>query len=93
LDTELLLESAATAKLIVTLEDHVLAGGFGSAVLEALQASHVSCPVERIGWPDEFIGHGSSVQILREAHGLDTDGMLKRILECAEKFAVPCKVH
>ncbi len=93
LDTEMLLESAAAAKLIVTLEDHVLAGGFGSAVLEALQLSHSSCPVERIGWPDEFIGHGSSVQTLREAHGLDTLALLKRVLECAETFSVPCKVH
>ncbi len=92
LDTGMLFESAAAAKLIVTLEDHVLAGGFGSAVLEALQDAKLACPVERIGWPDAFIGHGSSVQVLREAHGLDSDTLLQRILNCAEKSAVPCNL-
>ena len=87
LDTELLLESAAGAKLIVTMEDHVLAGGFGSAVLEALQEGNSACPVERIGWPDAFIGHGSSVQILREAHKLDPESLLQRVLARAVGLA------
>ncbi|MGC6506012.1 MAG: 1-deoxy-D-xylulose-5-phosphate synthase [Coraliomargaritaceae bacterium] len=92
LDMEMLQESASRAKLIVTMEDHVLSGGFGSAVLEALQMINSTCPVERIGWPDAFIGHGSSVQVLREAHGLDTDSLLQRILDCSSTFEVPCKM-
>ena len=44
--------------LIVTFEDHVLAGGFGSAVLETLNAAGLATPLVRIGWPDEFIEHG-----------------------------------
>jgi deoxyxylulose-5-phosphate synthase len=47
--------------LLVTMEDHVLAGGFGSAVLEALQEADCPTPVERIGWPDKFVEHGTNV--------------------------------
>ncbi len=42
------------AGLLITLEDHVLAGGFGSAVLETASALQLPVPVVRIGWPDAF---------------------------------------
>lgn len=80
LDRELLLQQAATAKLFVTLEDHVIAGGFGSAVLEALQDAGSQLPVERLGWPDAFVEHGSTVEILRAAHGLAPDDLYRRIV-------------
>ncbi len=83
LDTEMLLESARTSKLIVTLEDHVITGGFGSAVMETLQSADSLIPVERIGWPDKFIEHGSSVEQLRAGVGLDLDTILQRILKRA----------
>ncbi|MFT4900927.1 MAG: 1-deoxy-D-xylulose-5-phosphate synthase [Lentimonas sp.] len=86
LDTKLLYESAQTSKLIVTMEDHVITGGFGSAVLEALQDSARMCPVERIGWPDAFVEHGSSVSILREQHGLSSQQILERVLQRVEKL-------
>ncbi|MGK0309835.1 MAG: 1-deoxy-D-xylulose-5-phosphate synthase, partial [Lentimonas sp.] len=76
LDTELLLESVKASKLIVTLEDNALMGGFGSAVLEALQEKELLHPVERIGWSDKFVDHGSSVSELRTS--LDT--ILARLL-------------
>ena len=79
LDRPLLLSHAACLPLIVTMEDHVAAGGFGSAVLEALQEADCLTPVERIGWPDRFVEHGSSVDILRAANGLSTDDIVKRI--------------
>ena len=79
LDRTLLLSHAACLPLIVTMEDHVAAGGFGSAVLEALQEADCLTPVERIGWPDRFVEHGSSVDILRAANGLSTDDIVKRI--------------
>ncbi|WP_438482764.1 1-deoxy-D-xylulose-5-phosphate synthase [Oleiharenicola lentus] len=79
LDTALLLKQAADTSLIVTMEDHVLAGGFGSAVIEALQEANYSTPVERIGWPDKFVEHGSSVEILRAAYGLAPDEIAKRV--------------
>jgi len=54
LDRALLLSHGACIPLLVTMEDHVLAGGFGSAVLEALQDADCPAAVERIGWPDKF---------------------------------------
>jgi len=80
LDTAMLEESARAARLVVTLEDHVRTGGFGSAVLEALSEAGIACPVERIGWPDAFVEHGSSVGKLREAYGLDGDSILEKVL-------------
>jgi 1-deoxy-D-xylulose-5-phosphate synthase len=79
LDRELLLRHASKARLIVTLEDHVATGGFGTAVLEALSDAGLSVPIERLGWPDAFIGHGSSQAALREAHGLSPASMLARV--------------
>lgn len=80
LDTQLLLESVKASKLIVTLEDNVLIGGFGSAVLEALQLNNCNHPVERFGWPDQFIEHGSSVQVLRESAQIDIEVILEKLL-------------
>ncbi len=79
LDRTLLLDHARRHALLVTMEDHALAGGFGSAVLETLQEAGATIPVERVGWPDEFVEHGSSVGKLRAAHGLATDQILRRI--------------
>tara|TARA_Y100000385_G_scaffold274799_1_gene318362 strand:- start:539 stop:2437 length:1899 start_codon:yes stop_codon:yes gene_type:complete len=85
LDTVLLAESAQSARLIVTIEDHVITGGLGSAVMEALQSAELQhCPVERIGWPDAFIEHGSSVKKLRDENGLGPQAILKCVMA---KFA------
>ena len=83
LDRHLLLSQAAVVPLLVTLEDHVVTGGFGSAVLEALQEADCLTPLERIGWPDKFVEHGSSVEILRAAYGLATDDIVRRIKDRA----------
>ena len=81
LDAELLeRQAAAGARLFVTLEDHALAGGFGSAVLEALSLRGVGVPVERVGWPDVFIPHGSSSAALRSRFGLDDDAVGARVV-------------
>jgi 1-deoxy-D-xylulose-5-phosphate synthase len=64
--------------LIVTMEDHVLAGGFGSAVLESLNMQEIDVPVIRVGWPDEFIEHGK-VESLREKYGLTAEAALERV--------------
>jgi len=63
--------------LLVTLEDHVLAGGFGSAVLEALNELELAVPVVRVGWPDQFIEHGK-VEALREKYGLTAEAALEK---------------
>jgi 1-deoxy-D-xylulose-5-phosphate synthase len=79
LDQDLLLAQAREARLVVTFEDAAATGGFGSAVLETLAEAGLSTPVERIGWPDTFVGHASSVAELRAAHGLAPAQMLARV--------------
>ncbi|PWU06534.1 MAG: 1-deoxy-D-xylulose-5-phosphate synthase [Verrucomicrobia bacterium] len=86
LDKELILEQAQKVKLIVTIEDHVVTSGFGSALLETLQEAKIQLPVERIGWPDNFISHGSNVQDLRNKYGLSTQAMLNKILNAFESI-------
>jgi 1-deoxy-D-xylulose-5-phosphate synthase len=80
IDHELLLEQAAEATLFVTMEDHVLAGGFGSAIIETLQDAGLTTAVERIGWPDKFVEHGSNAEVLRAAYGLSPEHSYKRIV-------------
>ncbi len=79
LDTELLEKVAKSAKVICTFEDHVLFNGFGSACIEHLHTASISTPVERIGWPDEFIEHGKP-DILQEKHGITAQAALDKIL-------------
>lgn len=78
LDAGCILHQAAETRLIVTLEDHVVSGGFGSAVMELLNANHCATPVLRIGWPDEFIEHGSEAQ-LRGKHHLTPEAIAATI--------------
>src|SRR5436190_2823583 len=66
LDEELTTQFASVSEVVVTLEDHVLMGGYGSAVLELLSEKRIHTPVVRIGWPDQFIEHASSVDYLRQ---------------------------
>jgi 1-deoxy-D-xylulose-5-phosphate synthase len=79
LDKSLLCKHAQSVPLIVTFEDHVVQGGFGSAVAETLQLEGLQTPVEMIAWPDRFVEHGSSVEILREKHGLSRPAIRSRI--------------
>ena len=69
---------ARASKLLVTMEDHVLAGGFGSAVLEAVNSLDLATPVVRVGWPDSFIEHGKP-EALREKYGLTAEAALLRV--------------
>lgn len=70
IDGELTEHFGNISDVLVTLEDHVLMGGYGSLVLEHLNDKRIHTPVVRIGWPDAFIEHASSVDYLREKHGL-----------------------
>ena len=79
LDAALLVTQAKAAKLIVTLEDGAVTGGFGTGVLETLAEHGVPTPVLRLGWPDRFVGHATDVKTLRAAHGLAPDQMLAAI--------------
>jgi 1-deoxy-D-xylulose-5-phosphate synthase len=78
LDRELLASFAKRVTAIVTFEDHVLMGGFGSAVLEALNEMNFDLPVIRIGWPDRFIEHGK-VEQLRARYGISVEAAMEKL--------------
>lgn len=80
LDEELLLDQARRGRLLVTMEDHVVTGGFGSAVGELMQREHIGADILCIGWPDAFVEHGKLYQ-LRELHGLTPTAICRRILQ------------
>ena len=86
LDRELIAQYARQATAVVTFEDHVLMGGFGSAVLEALNEMGVATPVIRIGWPDQFIEHGK-VDALRARYGLSVEGALGKLAPYLKRSA------
>ena len=79
IDATLLVEQAKSAKLIVTLEDGAVTGGFGTGALETLAEHGVRTPIVRLGWPDRFVGHASDVKTLRAANGLSPDQMLATV--------------
>ena len=79
IDRELLAQYARRVAVFVTFEDHVKMGGFGSAVVEALDEMGSAVPVVRIGWPDRFIEHGK-VDDLRLKHGLSVEAALAEVL-------------
>ncbi len=77
-DAACIVSYARRCELLVTMEDHILAGGFGSAVLEALNEANLTKPVLRIGWPDQFIEHGR-VEDLRARYGLTAESALEKL--------------
>ncbi len=79
IDREMLAQYAKRVAAFVTFEDHVKMGGFGSAVVEALDEMGCTTPVVRIGWPDQFIEHGK-VDDLRVKHGLSVDAAMQQVL-------------
>ena len=68
-----------TADLVVTFEDHVLPGGYGSSVLELFSEKQIATPVVRIGWPDKFIEHATTVEHLREKYGLTAPKAVEQV--------------
>lgn len=78
LDSDTILEAVRNSSGVVTLEEHVLAGGFGSAVLELLANEGISQKVVRIGLEDSFATHGK-VNILKDIYGLTPEKILARI--------------
>jgi 1-deoxy-D-xylulose-5-phosphate synthase len=79
IDEELTERFASVSEVVVTLEDHVLMGGYGSAVLEHLSEKRIHTPVVRIGWPDKFIEHASTVDYLRQKHGLTAENAVAKV--------------
>ena len=91
LDEDLLREQASRHNVIITIEDNALIGGFGTAVLEFIQTLDEKPLVQRIGWPDEFIEHGSSVNSLRKKYMLDSKSILKSVELFLNHAKIKCK--
>ncbi len=81
MDRETLERYGRIAKVLCTIEDHTLIGGFGSAVLETLQDLRIDVPVARIGWQDKFMEHASSNKDLQEKYGLNSKVAVARVKE------------
>jgi 1-deoxy-D-xylulose-5-phosphate synthase len=85
LDGDLICHWAKRAGKILTVEENVLQGGFGSAVLELFQERGLFfVQVKRLGIPDSFVEHGPQ-SLLRTKYGIDEDGIFKRAKEMVEE--------
>ena len=80
LDALTLSDAARDCQVVCTFEDHVLINGFGLSVIELLEDQSINTPVERIGWPDDFVEHGKP-EILREKHGMTAEAAVEKILK------------
>jgi 1-deoxy-D-xylulose-5-phosphate synthase len=80
LDTELINELAAEHKLLVTLEEGVLPGGFGAGVLEHLSDNGLPVQLVRVGLPDRYVTHGAPA-LLHEEVGFTPEAVAKRITD------------
>jgi len=74
LDENILHEAGKKFSKIVTVEDGVIKGGFGSAILEFMADNHYNVQVKRLGIPDTFIEHGTPEELYHMLK-LDADGI------------------
>ncbi len=79
LDEELLRTLAAEHKLVATLEENVLSGGFGEHVTQYLNQCGADARIVNIAIPDEYVEHGN-VDILRKETGIDADSIVKKLI-------------
>lgn len=78
IDEELVREAMANNKLIVTVEDGSVAGGFGSAVMEMAMDAGYDGRIVRIGVPDKFVAHGTVAELYEEC-GMDAESIKRKI--------------
>lgn len=84
LDVELYLDIFKKYKKLVTIEENVLAGGFGSAVDELAQEAGANCRILRLGLPNAFVPHGTRAELL-ERYGLSLDGITGQLRDFLNK--------
>ena len=78
IDEEILHQVFSTFKAVLTVEDGVLQGGFGSAVVEFMTDNNYSVKIKRLGIPDKFIEQGSSLDLFKEC-GFDPDSIVREV--------------
>jgi len=86
LDKELFLEHCKNHSMLISLEDNVIHGGFGSALLEEMNHLESRPKLIRFGWPDKFIEHGTSVSQLKKKYRLDFDGIIDELSAYIEAY-------
>jgi len=84
LDTNILKTVFENFKYIITIEDGVISGGFGSAVLEFASENSYSATVVRLGIPDKFMEHGTQNQLYKDA-GYDAEGIINAVNKLIRK--------
>jgi 1-deoxy-D-xylulose-5-phosphate synthase len=93
LDTETILRAVRECPFVVTVEESVLMGGFGSAVLEAASDAALDTGrIRRLGIPDQFIEHGGREELLADL-GLDAHGIARTCRGLADQCAVAPKTR
>jgi 1-deoxy-D-xylulose-5-phosphate synthase len=84
IDHELIVNEAKRTNAIITVEENVITGGFGSAVLETLSDFNLQKPFLRIGIPDEYVEHGSQKE-LRNLYRINPQGIFEQAVELLSK--------
>jgi len=84
LDEDYLLRVASRHRLVVTLEENTVCGGFGSGVMEFFESQKITTPVLQIGTPDVFTTQGTVKQLLQET-GLDAQSVAEKITDRLKK--------
>ena len=86
IDVEAIEAAARETRYLVTLEEHSIVGGLGSAVAEVVSTMEGQrAPLQRLGFPPVFNSRAGDQAYLRSVHGLDSDGVLHSIEEVLEK--------
>ncbi|HIC97047.1 MAG TPA: 1-deoxy-D-xylulose-5-phosphate synthase, partial [Aquificaceae bacterium] len=84
MDEDMLLSLTRRYDLFITVEDNVVAGGFGSGVLEFFARKGLSPKVVNLGIPDTFIEHGNQ-NLLRNKVGIDAEGIERTVRDALMK--------
>ena len=82
-DKELIRELSADHKLLVTMEENVVTGGFGEHVVDYVSTNHIDLEVEKVALPDMYVEHGN-VNILYRDAKIDAESVAERILAVTE---------
>lgn len=85
LDSELIIELTRRIKHLVTVEENVLSGGFGSGVTDLLKRAGIDIPIKSLGIPDEFVEQGDQAR-LRAKYSLDATGIAQQVSSLLAKF-------
>ncbi len=78
-DITLIIEHAANKKIIYSIEDNIISGGFGDTVHKMLLENNINTPFVSLGFPDEYITHGSRLELL-DKYGLTAEKITNKII-------------